>query len=253
MKELLRLLAYARRYWASLAASVVLMAAAGGATAMMALLIGPIFDSVLNAAAANTPVMLYTDPVFHHRFYLSNFVPSSIHNVWTMVAFAILAVFLTKGVCDYFGNYLVNYVGFSAVTNLRDTVFDKVLKQGAEFFESHSTGRLMSSIMNDIDKVQLATSHILADLLRQTFTAVSLLLVVMTKDWRLALVEPDRAAVRGGADHAHRPAHPAHQPPHAGPPGGAEPDSAGDPQRPHGGEGVWGRTLRIPAVPRGLA
>jgi subfamily B ATP-binding cassette protein MsbA len=187
MTELLRLLTYARRYWVSLAASVVLMAAAGGSTAMMALLIGPIFDRVLNASAANTPVKLYTDPIFHHSFYLSNFVPVSIHNVWTMVAFAILAVFLTKGVCDYFGNYLVNYVGFSAVTNLRDTVFDKVLKQGAEFFESHSTGRLMSSIMNDIDKVQLATSHILADLLRQTFTAVSLLFVVMTKDWRLAL------------------------------------------------------------------
>jgi subfamily B ATP-binding cassette protein MsbA len=187
MTELLRLLAYARRYWASLAASVVLMAAAGGSTAMMALLIGPIFDRVLNASAANTPVKLYTDPIFHHDFYLSNFVPSSIHNVWTMVAFAILAVFLVKGVCDYFGNYLVNKVGFSAVTNLRDEVFDKVLKQGAEFFEAHSTGRLMSSIMNDIDKVQLATSHILADLLRQTFTAVSLLLVVMTKDWRLAL------------------------------------------------------------------
>ena len=187
MTELLRLLTYARRYWVSLAASVVLMAAAGGSTAMMALLIGPIFDRVLNASAANTPVKLYTDPIFHHSFYLSNFVPASIHNVWTMVAFAILAVFLTKGVCDYFGNYLVNYVGFSAVTNLRDTVFDKVLKQGAEFFESHSTGRLMSSIMNDIDKVQLATSHILADLLRQTFTAVSLLFVVMTKDWRLAL------------------------------------------------------------------
>jgi subfamily B ATP-binding cassette protein MsbA len=142
---------------------------------------------VLNRTAPNTPVLLYTDPVFHHQFYLSSFVPSFIGNVWTMVAFAILAVFLVKGVCDYFGNYLVNKVGFSAVTNLRDEVFDKVLKQGAEFFESHSTGRLMSSIMNDIDKVQLATSHILADLLRQTFTAVSLLLVVMTKDWRLAL------------------------------------------------------------------
>ncbi len=33
MKELLRLLAFARRYWAHLAGSVVLMAAAGGATA----------------------------------------------------------------------------------------------------------------------------------------------------------------------------------------------------------------------------
>jgi subfamily B ATP-binding cassette protein MsbA len=188
MKELLRLVAHARRYWAHLIGSVVLMATAGGATAMMALLVGPIFDKVLNVAAANTPVLLYTDPIFHHPFYLSAFVPSSIHNVWTMVAFAILAVFLIKGVCDYFGNYLVNYVGFSAVTNLRNTVFDKVLKQGAEFFEGHSTGRLMSSIMNDIDKVQVATSHILADFLRQSFAAIALLFVVLSKDWRLALV-----------------------------------------------------------------
>ena len=31
---------------------------------------------------------------------------------------AILVVFLTKGLCDFFGNYLVNYVGVSAVTDL---------------------------------------------------------------------------------------------------------------------------------------
>ncbi len=142
-------------------------------------------------------MLLYTDPVFHHHFYLSNFVPSYIHNVWTMVAFAILAVFLIKGVCDYFGNYLVNYVGFSAVTNLRDEVFDKVLKQGAEFFESHSTGRLMSSIMNDIDKVQLATSHILADLLRQTFTAVCAAAGGDDQGLEAGAGQPDRAAVRG--------------------------------------------------------
>jgi ABC-type multidrug transport system fused ATPase/permease subunit len=55
---------------------------------------------------------------------------------------------------------------------LRNAVFDKVLKQGAEFFEAHSTGQLMSSIMNDVDKVQVATSQILADLLRQFFSAV---------------------------------------------------------------------------------
>ncbi len=90
-----------------------------------------------------------------------------------MVAAGILLVFLLRGLFDYAGNYLVNYVGFSAVTDLRQRVFDKVLRHGAEFFESHSTGRLMSSIMNDIDKIQVATSHILADLLRQTFTACS--------------------------------------------------------------------------------
>src|SRR5512133_1965555 len=105
-----------------------------------------------------------------------------------MVAVALLGVFLLKGICDSFGNYLVNYVGFSAITNLRNTVFDKVQKQGAEFFEQQSTGRLMSSIMNDVDKVQVAISHILADLLRQFFTATCLAFVVVGKDWRLALL-----------------------------------------------------------------
>ena len=51
MKDLARLLAYARPYWAALSASVVFMAVAGAAHAMIAILIGPIFDRVLNAAA----------------------------------------------------------------------------------------------------------------------------------------------------------------------------------------------------------
>ena len=58
----------------------------------------------------------------------------------------------------------------------------------AQFFEARSTGQLMSSIMNDVDKVQLATSHILADFLRQVFSAIALLIVVISRDWRLALV-----------------------------------------------------------------
>jgi subfamily B ATP-binding cassette protein MsbA len=188
MRDLLRLLAFARRYWVYLVLSVFLMACVGAAHGMIALLIGPIFDRVLNPATVDSPVLLFTDPIFHRSLYLNQIVPSSIHNIWTMVAFAILAVFLIKGVCDYFANYLVNYVGFSAVTDLRNTVFDKVVKQGAQFFEAHSTGRLMSSIMNDIEKIQVAVSHILADLLRQAFVVLGLLFVILHKDWKLALV-----------------------------------------------------------------
>jgi glutamate synthase domain-containing protein 3 len=155
---------------------------------MIALLVGPILYRVLDLRAADARVELYNDPLFHHKLYLDDFFPASFHNVWSMIAFAILGAFFLKGLCDYLGNYLVNYAGFSAVTNLRNTVFEKVLKQGAEFFESHSTGKLMSSIMNDIDKVQLATSHILADFLRQSFALICLLLVVIGKDPQLALL-----------------------------------------------------------------
>jgi subfamily B ATP-binding cassette protein MsbA len=188
VKERLRVISLASPYWPMLAGSVVLMACVGAAHAMMAFLIGPVFDRVLNPASADTPVLLFTIPIVKHAVYLNQLVPFGIHNVWTMVAFGIVAVFLIKGVCDYFGNYLVNYVGVSAVTDLRNRVFEKVIRQGAQFFEANSTGKLMSSIMNDIEKIQVATSHILADLLRQVFVVIGLLFVLLHNDWKLGLV-----------------------------------------------------------------
>lgn len=188
MKDLWRLLSYARPYWAVLLGSVLLMALAGAAHAMIALLVGPIFDRVLNPAAPNVPVQLFTIPALGKPVYLHQLVPDGIRNVWTMVAFAILSTFLLKGAADYAGNYLVNFAGLSAVTDLRQRVFDKVLRHGFQFFEAHSTGRLISSIMNDIEKVQVAISHMLADFLRQSFSALFLMTVLVYNDWKLALV-----------------------------------------------------------------
>lgn len=187
MSDLGRLLRYARPYWLALFASVFLMALAGACHAGIALLIRPIFDHVLNPQSSNAPVLLTTIPVFNHPIYLHQIIPFPLHDLWQLVAAGILMVFFLRGVADYCGNYLVNYAGFSAVTDLRQHVFERVVGQDAYFFESHTTGRLMSSIMSDVDKIQLATSHLLADWLRQSFSALGLLFVVMHMDWKLAL------------------------------------------------------------------
>ena len=188
VKDLARLLRYGRRYWLHLAGSVVLMALAGAAQGTLALLIKPIFDRVLNPNPGPGLTPLLTKPLWNHQIYLEQIVPLEHRTVWTLVAVAILAVYLIKGICDYVGNYLISYAGFSSVTDLRNAVFQKVLKYGAEFFEAHSTGHLMSSIMNDVDKVQVATSQMLADFLRQFFAATALLLVLFSNNWTLALV-----------------------------------------------------------------
>src|SRR3989442_9785266 len=84
-------------------------------SASIALLIGPIFDRVLNPASPDTPVKLFT--LFRYPIYLEQLTPPGIHNIWTMVAIALLIVFAAKGICDYFANYMINYVAFSAVTD----------------------------------------------------------------------------------------------------------------------------------------
>jgi subfamily B ATP-binding cassette protein MsbA len=186
MSDLRRLLGYTRPYWGWLSASVILMAIAGVAHALIALLIRPVFDRVLDPSSPEAPVLL--GEFLGHKLYLHHFMPASVHNVWTMVAFSIVGVFVAKGLTEYAGNYFVNKVGYSAITDLRQAIFERLLRQDAAFYEQHSTGRLMSSIMNDIEKIQVAVSHILADWLRQSFSALGLLYVVLQTDWKLALV-----------------------------------------------------------------
>ena len=187
MKQLARLLEYSRTYTAHLVGSMVLMAIVGAANAFTAVLLVPIFDRVLNPTAGNEPVLLFKIPIMNHPIYLQSIMPASLTDVWSMVAVGILAIFFIKGLCDYLANYLVNYVGFAAVRDLRQDVFDRVVHQDAHFFETNSTARVMSSIMNDLEKIQVATSHILADFLRQTFTGIGLLAVVLQTDWKLAV------------------------------------------------------------------
>ena len=187
MKDWIRLLGYARRYTVLLIFSVVLMAIVGASQASVAVLIRPVIDRVLQHGVPDTPVPLFTIPLFHHPVFLNSLMPAGVHNEWSMVAFAIVAVFTVKGLADYLANYLISRAGFSAVTDLRNAVFAKVLRHGASFFENNTTGQVMSSLMNDIDKIQVAVSNMLVDFLRQLFMSIFLLLVVMQTNWKLAL------------------------------------------------------------------
>lgn len=188
MKELFRLLRYAKRYSPVLAVSVFLMMIAGAMNGALPLLLKPVIDQVLNPRALDTRAELLRVPFTNNIVYLDQVIPFPLHNVWSLVAAAILLVFLIKGVTDYCGNYLISYAGFSAVTDLRQETFEKVVRQEHEFFQQHSTGMLMSSIMSDIDKIQLAVSQMLADFFRQSFTAVAMLCVLFGRDLRLAVV-----------------------------------------------------------------
>ena len=186
MKDALRLAGYSRRYWFLIVLSVVLMAIMGLMTAVRTLLIRPVLGRVLRPAADANPEPLFTIPVIHRNIYLEQFFPPAIHNIFTIVAISIFVVFLIRGICDYFGDVATSFVGFSAVKDLRNDVFEKVLRRGAAFFESTSTGKVMSSVMSDIERIQVACSDMLADVLRQSFSVLSLGLVVFGTDWRLA-------------------------------------------------------------------
>lgn len=188
LSESWRLLGYARRYTPVLALAVLLMVVSGAGRAMLPVLLKPVFDRVLDPSSPESRVALPVPAWTGFRLYLDQLVPFPIHNVWTLVAVAILLVFFIKGIADYFGNYFISYAGLGAVTDLRQKTFDKVIREEHAFFQSLSTGRLMSSILSDIEKIQLAVSQMLADWFRQIFAAAGMIYVLVQNDWKLALV-----------------------------------------------------------------
>src|ERR1700752_5178018 len=122
MRLLSRLLRSAAPYWWSVLSSVILLAAVGFLDACRLLLIGPILDRVLNPTAAPHEMKLLPIPGTHQSLHLEQFVPSSFQNPWAVVAFALVASTLLKGIFDYAGTYLVSYAGFGMSTDLRDAM-----------------------------------------------------------------------------------------------------------------------------------
>ena len=188
MRQLTRLIRYALPRWWQILSSVLLMAAVGGLDAFKYLLVRPVFDRVLNPATGSKDIQLFINPLTHHAVYLQQFVPARFTNAWTIVAFALVASTMLKGICDYSGTYLVNYAGFGMITDLRDDLYTALLRRSAAFFSKHTTGTLLSTIVNDVERVQYAMSTVLAEFLQQFFTFVFTAALVVILGGNLAWV-----------------------------------------------------------------
>jgi subfamily B ATP-binding cassette protein MsbA len=188
MRQLTRLVRYALPYWWQILSSVVLMALVGALDAFKFLLIRPIFDRVLNPSTGSKDIQLFVVPITHHPVYLQQLVPSHFTNAWTMVAVALVGSTLLKGIFDYTGTYLVNHAGFGMITDLRDDLYNAILRRSAAFFSKHTTGTLLSTIVNDIERVQYAMSTVLAEFLQQFFTFLAVAAVVVVLGGNLAWV-----------------------------------------------------------------
>jgi subfamily B ATP-binding cassette protein MsbA len=185
--QLKRLLAYVRPYSLRLTVGIVLLAIVAAAEGLVALMIKPAVDYVLDPSVVGSALPLGKIPFTDHVVYLNTFLPSSFHNVKTIFFFTLLMIFGIKAIAEYLGSTEIQYVGHAAVTNLRNDVYAKIIKQPIGFFQHHPTGRLLSVAINDVERTRIALSEYLADLFREGFTLIVFITVVIALNWRMAL------------------------------------------------------------------
>jgi subfamily B ATP-binding cassette protein MsbA len=182
-----RLLQYIKPYRMRLVTGIVCLSVVGLAEGLIALMITPIFDRVLNPGAPDARLFLIKNPLTHQAVYLNSFLPHQIHSVGTMFTIAILVVFIGKGLAEFFGNTQVQFAGIAGVTDFRNQVYAKVIRQPIGFFQHHPTGRVMSTVINDVERVRNTFSEYLSLGFRHIFTLFFLLVVLLATNWKMTL------------------------------------------------------------------
>jgi ATP-binding cassette, subfamily B, bacterial MsbA len=67
------------------------------------------------------------------------------------------------------------------ITDMRDDFYEAILRRSVSFFQKHTTGTLLSALVNDIERVQYAMSSVLSDFLQQAFTLFCMVAVVVIR------------------------------------------------------------------------
>lgn len=148
-------------YRLQLIVAMIAMMAVGGFNALQAYMVKPLLDEV---------------------FFNKN------ERLITLLPLLLLLVFFVKGVFYFIYSYLLEKIGQSVIRDLRNRIYTHLHTMSLSFFHQHSTGELISRIINDVSMLQSSVSHALIRMLRDFFSVIGLIGVIFYMDWRLAIV-----------------------------------------------------------------
>ena len=96
-------------------------------------------------------------------------------------------VMLWRGVVTYLTTYLMNWVSFRAINDMRYRAFGHLLNLPLSFFSKNTTGELMSRV-NDIGILSGIINNFLAIVIRDPVTIISYMVLLFTMQPKLTLL-----------------------------------------------------------------
>jgi ATP-binding cassette subfamily B protein len=104
------------------------------------------------------------------------------------IALLFLAVLVGSFVSEYLETYLLQLTGQRIMFDLRSQVYGHLQRLDIAFYDRTPVGRLMTRVTSDVDAINdLFTSGVVS-VFGDVFTLAGIMVILLTMDWRLALV-----------------------------------------------------------------
>jgi ATP-binding cassette, subfamily B, multidrug efflux pump len=102
--------------------------------------------------------------------------------------FAYLGAIIVTFFLRFAHTYLLQTVGQTALMNMRQVLFEHILKQDMAFFNKTPVGQIISRLSNDIDALTELLSTSIVMVASNTITLIGIIGVMLALNWRLALL-----------------------------------------------------------------
>lgn len=105
-----------------------------------------------------------------------------------MVPVAIIAIFLFRGICTFSTSYLMTWVSSKLLNELRAKIFDRILNVPINFYQAESSGRIINTIMFEVQQIVEMLKVSMTTLFRDSVTVFVLLAALLWRDWQLTII-----------------------------------------------------------------
>lgn len=143
-----RLLGYAKPYWRPFALSLVGMLAYAATEPLFAAMMQPLLDG--------------------------SFVDKDLDVVRAMPVL-LVALFVVRGIAGFLNTYFLSWVGRRVVADLRQEMFEHLMRAPTQYYDDHSSGQLLSRFTYNVENVAKATTTALTTIVRDGFTVIGLM------------------------------------------------------------------------------
>ena len=105
---------------------------------------------------------------------------------WMPLAF--IGVFVVRGVANFSSSYLVNVASQNVLVSLRGEMFQRLLHWPQATIENTPSGIVISKFLNEASNALALTAEVLLTAVRESFTTLALLGLLLFDNWRLTLL-----------------------------------------------------------------
>jgi len=187
VRSYLRVLWMGRRHGAWLVLAVVCTVVVAAATVFAYNLVRPIYDELLGPSgidvAPPSGFVAWLDArTSELRFALAGLVGGSRATVLLAVVLAVAC----KAAATFGARYAIARLGLATIRDLRDRLFDAILRQSPGWFGDRPTPTLVSRAVSDVALVREALAERFGDVLQDLLTVAALLVYMWSLEPRLA-------------------------------------------------------------------